>query len=156
MSFIRAQKYLEKKNLKDRIIVLNDFSGTVIDAAKALKTKPGNIVKTMALSVFDKPILILLSGDYKLSNSKFKEEFGCKPKMIDAQELDKVIGHEKSGICPFGINEDITVYFDESLKKYDLLYPACGTDNSAVKLTLSDLNSLNINKKWIDVGIIIE
>ena len=156
MSFIRAQKYLEKKDLKDRIIVLNDFSGTVIDAAKALKTKPGNIVKTMALSVFDKPILILLSGDYKLSNSKFKEEFGCKPKMIDTQELDKVIGHEKGGICPFGINEDITVYFDESLKKYDLLYPACGTDNSAVKLTLSDLNSLNINKKWIDVGIIIE
>jgi prolyl-tRNA editing enzyme YbaK/EbsC (Cys-tRNA(Pro) deacylase) len=95
MSFIRAQKYLEKRNLKDRIIVLNDFSGTVIDAAKVLKTKPGNIVKTMALSVFDKPILILLSGDYKLSNSKFKEEFGCKPKMIDAQELDKVIGHEK-------------------------------------------------------------
>ena len=156
MSFIRAQKYLEKKDLKDRIIVLNDFSGTVIDAAKALKTKPGNIVKTMALSVFDKPILILLSGDYKLSNSKFKEEFGCKPKMIDAQELDKVIGHEQGGICPFGINEDITVYFDESLKKYDLLYPACGTDNSAVKLTLSDLYSLNINKKWIDVGIIIE
>ena len=156
MSFIRAQKYLEKKDLKDRIIVLNDFSGTVIDAAKALKTKPGNIVKTMALSVFDKPILILLSGDYKLSNSKFKEEFGCKPIMIDAQELDKVIGHEQGGICPFGINEDITVYFDESLKKYDLLYPACGTDNSAVKLTLSDLYSLNINKKWIDVGIIIE
>ena len=151
MSYIKAKEYLKRYNLEDRIMKFDESSATVHDASLRLNCSEGEIAKTLSFIVNDKPILIVTAGDTKIDNSKFKKEFHIKAKMIDYDNVEKLIGHSVGGVCPFGINEGVDVYLDTSLKKYDIVYPACGSSNSAVELSVSELEKISNNKKWISV-----
>ena len=150
MSIIKAKEHLKKYNLDDRVLEFNVSSATVKDAALALKCTEGEIAKTLSF-LTDKPILIITAGDHKIDNAKYKKEFKLKAKMIPFNEVEKIIGHAAGGVCPFGINDGIDVYLDVSLKQYEIVYPACGSNNSAVKLTIPELETSSNYKKWIDV-----
>ena len=150
MSIIKAKEHLKKYNLDDRVLEFNVSSATVKDAALALNCTEGEIAKTLSF-LTDKPILIITAGDHKIDNAKYKKEFKLKAKMIPFNEVEKIIGHAAGGVCPFGINDGIDVYLDVSLKQYEIVYPACGSSNSAVKLTIPELETSSNYKKWIDV-----
>lgn len=152
MSFEKASDYLKGINLGDRIYEFEVSSATVELAAKALDTEPGRIAKSLTFKIDDKPLMILFAGDVKVDNSKYKQTFGTKAKMLTREEVAEFIGHEVGGVCPFGINEGVRVYLDESLKKYDIVYPACGSDNSAVKLTIEELEKASKATEWVDVS----
>ena len=151
MSLIKAKNYLKKFNLDNMIMEFDVSSATVEEAAKAINCKEEEIVKTLSFIVNDKPILIAVAGDCKIDNSKFKAEFGTKAKMIPFENVEEMIGHAVGGVCPFGINENVTVYLDESLRRFTTIYPACGSSNSAVKHTLEELEKTSNFKKWVDV-----
>lgn len=151
MSFIKAQEHLKKYNLEDRIIEFSISTATVKEAAYALGSTEGEIAKSMGFIVNDKPILIIAAGDKKINNSKFKSKFNVKAKMISFDMVESLIGHAAGGVCPFGINENINVYLDESLKKYEYVYPACGNHNSAVKLLIKELEMTSNYIEWVDV-----
>lgn len=151
MSFIRAKEYLEKYGLKNNIMEFDVSSATVKEAAEALNCTQGEIAKTLSFIVNAKPILIVVAGDSKIDNSKYKTEFKTKAKMIPFDDVENLVGHSVGGVCPFGINDDVDIYLDESLKQYKIVYPACGSSNSAVKLTIEELEKASCNKKWIDV-----
>ena len=151
MSLVKAKEYLTKYGLENKIMEFDVSSATVKEAAKAINCKEEKIVKTLSFIVNDIPILIAVAGDSKIDNSKFKEEFQTKAKMIPFDNVEELIGHAVGGVCPFGINENVEVYLDNSLKRFDVVYPACGSSNSAVKLTLYELEKASNCKKWIDV-----
>lgn len=151
MSFERAKKAIEKYNLGDKILVFEESSATVKEAAIAVGVSEGEIAKTLSFYVDEKPILILAAGDVKIDNAKYKHFFGKKAKMIPHDEVEEVIGHQVGGVCPFGINSGIDVYLDVSLKEYEYVYPACGTANSAVKLSIEELEKCSLYKEWVDV-----
>ena len=151
MSFIKAKDYLKQFNLEDKIMEFDVSSATVEEAAKAINGVEGEIVKTLSFLVNENPILIALAGDSKIDNAKYRKEFNVKAKMIPFDDVENLIGHNVGGVCPFGINENVIVYLDESLKRFEVLYPACGSSNSAVKLTIKELEKTSNYKKWIDV-----
>lgn len=151
MSFIKAKDYLKQFNLEDKIMEFDVSSATVEEAAKAINGVEGEIVKTLSFLVNENPILIALAGDSKIDNVKYRKEFNVKAKMIPFDDVENLIGHNVGGVCPFGINENVIVYLDESLKRFEVLYPACGSSNSAVKLTIKELEKTSNYKKWIDV-----
>lgn len=151
MSFIKAKEHLTKYNLDKNIIEFEVSSATVELAALALNCKCADIAKTMGFKVLDKAILIVMPGDQKIDNPKYKETFHTKAKMIPFSDVESIIGHEVGGVCPFGINPNIEVYLDESLKNHSIIYPACGSHNSAVKLTIKELEASSMFKSWIDV-----
>ncbi|MEE3343683.1 MAG: YbaK/EbsC family protein [Bacilli bacterium] len=151
MSFIKAKNYLKKYVLDNEIMEFDVSSATVKEAAIAIGCLEDEIAKSLAFIVGEKPILVIVSGNSKISNSKFKKEFKVKAKMIPSDDVGKIIGHVAGGVCPFGINKNIDVYLDETLKKYKIVYPACGSSNSAVKLELGELEKVSNYKKWVDV-----
>ena len=151
MSFDKAKKYLEEKGYADHIIELADSSATVQLAAQALGVEPGMIAKTMSFLQGENAVLILTEGTARVDNRKYKDTFHVKAKMIPFDQVEEVIGHAPGGVCPFGINDDIEVYLDESLKKFDTVYPAAGNDHSAVKLTIPELEQAADAKGWVDV-----
>ncbi len=151
MSLVRAKEYLKKFNMEDRILEFPVSSATVKEAAEALHCKEERIAKTLSFLVLDKPILIVVAGDQKVDNHKYKEFFHTKAKMIPFEDVEKIIGHEIGGVCPFGINDNITVYLDISLKRFKTVYPACGSHNSAIELTLEELEKTSNFQEWIDV-----
>lgn len=151
MAFDKAKEHLKKYNLEDKIMEFDVSSATVAEAAKAVGCEEKEIGKTLSFIINEEPILILVSGDSKIDNSKYKGEFHTKAKMIPFDDVERLIGHAVGGVCPFGINEGVKVYLDESLKKLDIVYPACGSSNSAVKLTINDLEKITNYEKWIDV-----
>ena len=152
MSLQKVKSYLEKYNLQNEILIFDGSSATVHDAAERLNCKESDIAKTLAFYVAGKPILILMAGDAKCQNSLFKSVFHEKAKMIPFEEVESVVGHAPGGVCPFGINENIQVYFDESLKAHDYIYPACGSSNSAIKLSIQKLEEIVPNHTWINVS----
>ncbi len=151
MSLKSVQEYFKKYNKEKDIIVLTESSATVADAAKALKTTEGEIAKTLSFLVDGKPILIVVEGTAKISNSLFKAFFHEKARMIPWDDVEKYIGHAPGGVCPFAINDDVVVYLDESLKIHEYVYPACGSGNSAIKLSIKELEKYSNYKEWIDV-----
>lgn len=151
MSFLKAKEHLKKYGLDNRVMEFDVSSATVKEAAEALGCEEKDIAKTLSFIVDDKPILIVVAGDSKIDNSKYKAEFHTKAKMIPFDNVEKLIGHAVGGVCPFGINEGVLVYLDVSLKKLERIYPACGSSNSAVKLNLSELEKSSSYQKWIDV-----
>ena len=151
MSFIKAKQHLEKFNLESRIIEFNESTATVALAAIALGVTEGEIAKSLSFSVNDNPILVIVAGDKKIDNHKFKEEFNIKAKMVPFDDVETLIGHAAGGVCPFGINGNVDVFLDISLKQYEYIYPACGTSNTAVKLTINDLEKASYYKKWVNV-----
>ncbi len=151
MSLERAKEHLKKYELDERILEFKTSSATVAEAAVAANCSEGEIAKTLSFLVEDKPILIVVAGDCKIDNGKFKKEFLTKAKMIPFEIVEELIGHQVGGVCPFGVNENTVVYLDESLKRFDMVYPACGSSNSAIKLTISELEEASNYNKWIDV-----
>mgnify|MGYP002673714966 FL=1 len=151
MSLERAKEYLSKYGLEDRIMEFPVSSATVEEAAKALNCKEEDIIKTLSFIVNDKPILIAVSGNMKIDNKKFKEEFHIKAKMIPFDDVERLTGHAVGGVCPFGVNDDVDIYLDESLKKLDVVYPASGSSNSAARLTVDELEKVTDYVKWVDV-----
>lgn len=151
MSLKKAEAYLEKKGFLDHVIELKESTATVVLAAEALGVEPGMIAKTMSFLQGDKAILILTEGTARVDNRKYKDTFHVKAKMIPFEQVEEVIGHAPGGVCPFGINEGIEVYLDESLKRFDTVYPAAGNDHSAVKLTIPELEQVAAASGWVDV-----
>lgn len=151
MSLERARTYLEEKGLADRIIIPEHSSATVAEAAEALGCTPGMIAKTLSFLQNEKPVLILAEGTARVDNRKYKERFGCKARMIPGDMVESLVGHDVGGVCPFGINEGAAVYLDESLKLHDTVYPAAGTDHSAVRLTIEELEYTCGYPEWVDV-----
>lgn len=151
MSFDKAKEHIKKFGLEENIMEFPVSSATVAEAAKAINCKEEEIAKTLSFIVSDTPILIVAAGDCKIDNSKFKAEFQTKAKMIPFDDVERLIGHSVGGVCPFGINENVDVYLDNSLKRFETVYPACGSSNSAVRLTLEQLEETSGYKKWIDV-----
>lgn len=155
MSFLKAKENLQKYGLENKIMEFTVSSATVKEAAKAIDCKEEEIAKTLSFIVSDHPILIVVAGDSKIDNSKFKREFHTKAKMIPFDQVENLIGHAVGGVCPFGVNEGVTVYLDDSLKRFEVIYPAYGSANSAVKLTLDELEKASNYQKWVDVCKIV-
>ncbi|WP_265456182.1 YbaK/EbsC family protein [Enterococcus sp. HY326] len=153
MSLASVQEYFAKLNMADQIIVLEESSATVALAAQALQTQPAQIAKSLSFKkkASVEAILVVAAGDTKIDNQKYKEFFQEKALMLKAEEVDEKIGHPVGGVCPFAVNEDVAVYLDDSLKRFDFVYPACGSGNSAIKLTIPELETYSNFRQWIDV-----
>ena len=151
MSIERAKEYLESKGFADRIIVPEHSSATVAEAAEALGCQPGMIAKTLSFLQNERPVLILVEGLSRIDNQKYRARFDCKAKMIPADRVGPLIGHDVGGVCPFGVNSGVEVYLDESLKKHSVVYPAAGSDHSAVRLTIAELEACSGFLAWVDV-----
>lgn len=149
--FFKAKEHLDKYGMGSLVAEFDVSSATVGEAAIAVGCSEGEIAKTLSFIVDEKPILIVVAGDVKIDNAKYKAEFHAKAKMIPFESVEKLIGHAVGGVCPFGINEGVTVYLDDSLKRFEIVYPACGSSNSAVKMTISDLEKASEFTKWVDV-----
>ena len=156
MSLEKAKMHLEKYGLSDRIRVFEVSSATVALAAEALGTEDARIAKSLSFMTPDGPILVIAAGDAKVSNSKFKAQFETKAKMLAYDEVEALIGHGVGGVCPFGVNEGVKVYLDESLRRFDKVYPAAGTASSAVELSVSELEAASEFSSWVDVTVIPE
>ena len=151
MSLEKARAYLKTKNLEDHIIVLGESSATVAEAAHALGVEPARIAKTLSVLQGEQPVLIVTEGTARLDNHKYKSLFHIKAKMIPYEEVEQYVGHAPGGVCPFGVNEGVKVYLDESLRRFDTVYPAAGNSHSAVRLTLPELEAAADAAGWVDV-----
>lgn len=156
MALDEAKQYLEERGYGDRVKVFDVSSATVELAALAVGTEPARIAKSLTFKVDEQPIMIICAGDAKISNPKYKALFHKKAKMLTREEVNQFIGHDVGGVCPFGIHEGVDVYLDESLKRFEKVYPACGSANSAVELTPSELEALSCCKAWVDACTIPE
>ena len=137
--------------MESKVLEFEVSSATVELAAAALNCEPGRIAKTLSFLVGEKPILIVSAGDVKIDNSKYKKTFGKKAKMLTQDQVVELIGHAVGGVCPFAIKEGVTVYLDASLKKYETVFPACGSSNSAIELTIPEMEKYSGYKEWVDV-----
>ncbi len=151
MALERAIRDLEEKGFGDRVIIPEHSSATVEEAAAALGCKPGMIAKTLSFLQGEQPVLILAEGSARIDNRKYRERFDCKARMIPADQVEALIGHDVGGVCPFGINEGVVVYLDESLKIHETVYPAAGSDHSAVRLSIAELEQCSGYSGWVDV-----
>lgn len=152
MSLENVKRYFNELERSEDIIIFDKSSATVELAAKALKTEEARIAKTLAFMKDTTPILIVTSGDVKIDNKKYKAEFNCKAKMISYEDAEELIGHLPGGICPFSIKENVYVYLDRSLERFDSSFPAAGSSNSAIELTCKELENHSQNfVKWVDI-----
>ena len=153
----KVREYFKKFGIENRIRELGESSATVALAAHALGTTEGRIAKSMGFDLGGKYIIIVLAGDVKIDNHKFKEECKFKAKLIPYDTVGEITGHAAGGVCPFAVNDGIDVYLDESLKKYETVFPACGSSNSAAEFTPAELEKYSQNfVKWVDVSKSIE
>lgn len=151
MGLEQARNWLRKYDLDDRITLLSESSATVELAAEAVGVESDMIAKTLSFMVKDDAVLILASGLSKVDNRKFKDKFHTKAKMISYDQVEEIIGHAPGGVCPFGVKDGVKVYLDESLKKHEIVYSAAGTGNSAVRLTIPELEKCSGYLEWVDV-----
>ncbi len=149
--FDKAKVHLEKYGMGHLVEEFDVSSATVCEAAIAVGCSEGEIAKTLSFIVDEKAILIVVAGDVKIDNAKYKGRFHVKAKMIPFENVEELTGHAVGGVCPFGINDGVTVYLDESLKRFETVYPACGSSNSAVKLTIPELETASCFAEWVDV-----
>ena len=153
MAIEKAKEHLKKYQLEDRVIELADSSATVQLAAEALGCMPGEIAKTLSFMVDDGPILIVVSGESKVDNRKFKDRFRKKAKMIPWGDVERLTGHPPGGVCPFAVNEGVAVYLDQSLQKHQTVFPAAGGESSAIEMTCEELEKYASNfVEWVDVS----
>lgn len=151
MAIEKVREYFKKWNMEDRILEFDVSSATVELAAQALHCEGARIAKTLSFHVGEQAILIVTAGDTKIDNAKYKATFGTKAKMLSFEEVEPLIGHGVGGVCPFGINEGVKVYLDESMKRFQTVFPACGSSNSAIELTISEMEQYSGYEKWVDV-----
>lgn len=151
MAIKKVKDYFRQWNMEDKIQEFEDSSATVELAAKALQCEPARIAKTLSFKINEKPILIVTAGDARIDNQKYKKKFGVKAKMLTSDEVAEQVGHAVGGVCPFGIKDGVTVYLDESLKRFETVFPACGSSNSAIELTIPQLEEYSQYTEWVDV-----
>jgi len=153
MSIEEVKSYFDKYNIKHRIREFEVSSATVELAAAALNCEPARIAKTLSFIVNGKAILIVVAGDCKIDNKKYKAQFETKAKMLTLDETVNLIGHAVGGVCPFAVKEGVTIYLDKSLKRFKTVFPACGSGNSAIELTIEELEKYSNYSAWVDVCI---
>ena len=151
MSIEKARAWLEGFGVADRIREFDVSSATVDLAAAALGVDGARIAKTLSFKIGEGAVLIVAAGDARIDNRKFKESFGCKAKMLSPEEVLQLVGHPVGGVCPFGINEGVPVWLDESLRRFESVYPACGSANSAIPLTPEELYRISAAEGWVAV-----
>lgn len=151
MAIEKVREYFREKGLEDRIQEFNVSSATVALAAQALHCEEQRIAKTLSFHVKEKVVLIVAAGDAKIDNAKYKACFGTKAKMLSFDEAEPLIGHAVGGVCPFAVNEGVEIYLDESLKRFETVFPACGSSNSAIELNMKELEEYSNSTNWIDV-----
>ena len=151
MAIDRARAHLAKYGLDSRILEFDVSSATVELAAQAIGCEPSHIAKSLSFLVGETPILVVAAGDAKVDNPKYKAQFATKAKMMTPDQAVELIGHAVGGVCPFGIESGVKVYLDESLKRFDAVYPACGSSNSAIRLTIAELEQCSEYDAWVDV-----
>lgn len=151
MAVEKVREYLRTYHMEERILEFDVSSATVELAAQAVGCEPERIAKTMSFLVNEEVILIVTAGDVKIDNKKYKQYFHAKAKMIPFEEVEEYIGHAPGGVCPFAVKEGVRTYLDESLKRFETVYPAAGSANSAVRLTPQELEQCIENVTWIDV-----
>ena len=156
MSIERAREHLRKWNMDGRIRELELSSATVELAAKALNVEGARIAKTLSYMVDGAPILIVAAGDIRVDNRKYKDTFHTKAKMLSPDQAAELVGHAVGGVCPFGVNEGVKVYLDESLKRFDTVFPAAGSGNSAIELTIPELEQTSLCTGWVDIAKEVE
>lgn len=152
MSIEKVRAYFKNEGLEDRIREFDVSSATVELAAQALNCEPCRIAKTLSFHVGERVVLAVLAGDAKIDNKKYKAQFGTKAKMLSREETGPLVGYDVGGICPFAVNEGVEVYLDQSLKRFDTVYPACGSANSAIELTIPELERYSHSKGWVDLS----
>lgn len=151
MSIERVREYFKKYGIEDRIMELAESSATVELAAAALNCEPKRIAKTLSFALPEQTLLVVTAGDAKIDNAKYKARFGAKAKMLSPEEAKTLVGHAVGGVCPFAVNEGVTVYLDISLKRFETVFPACGSANSAIELTVSELEKYSACEGWVDL-----
>lgn len=151
MAVEKVKEYFRKYGMESRVQEFEVSSATVELAAQALHCEPCRIAKTLSFMIDGHPVLIVAAGDAKIDNPKYKAQFGTKAKMLTPDEALTMIGHAVGGVCPFAINVDVVVYLDISLKRFQTVFPACGSSNSAIELTIDELEKYSSYAAWIDV-----
>lgn len=151
MAIDKVKAYFSQFGMADRILEFDVSSATVDLAAQALGCEPCRIAKTLSFMVDGRAILIVAAGDAKVDNPKYKARFGTKAKMLTPDEALSLVGHAVGGVCPFAVNDGVTVYLDESLKRFETVFPACGSGNSAIELTIAELERYSGYDSWVDV-----
>lgn len=151
MAIERARAHLRACNMEDRVMEFDTSSATVELAAQAVGCEPARIAKTLSFSVGERVALVVAAGDARIDNRKFKDTFHTKPKMLAAADAEALIGHAVGGVCPFGVNDGCDVYLDESLRRFDEVFPACGSSSSAVRLSPAELEACTQPSTWVDV-----
>ena len=151
MAIDKVKKYFQQWGIEDRIQEFDVSSATVALAAEALHCEECRIAKPLSFHVDEQVVLIVTAGDARVDNKKYKACFGKKAKMLAFDEAEPLIGHAVGGVCPFAVNEGVRVYLDESLKRFETVFPACGSSNSAIELTITELEKYSGFEKWVDV-----
>lgn len=151
MAIERVREYFRQYHMEERILEMDQSSATVELAAQAVGVEPARIAKTMSFKKGDETILVVTAGDRKIDNSKYKNYFGVKAKMLTPDEVIEKVGHPVGGVCPFAVPDQVQVYLDESMKRFEMVYPACGSGNSAIGLTCEELERYSHSRAWVDV-----
>lgn len=151
MSIEKVRAYFAAYGIEDRVLEFDVSSATVELAAQALGVDGSRIAKTLSFLVGDGCILIVAAGDAKVDNRKYKDRFGTKAKMLPHDAVPEYIGHAVGGVCPFAVKEGVKVYLDESLRRFETVFPACGSSNSAIELTIPELEKYSGFCEWVDV-----
>lgn len=151
MSVEKVKEYLSKYNMDNRIINFTTSSATVELAAQALGCEEARIAKSLSFRLANDYILVITAGDVKIDNAKYRKEFGEKAHMLAFDEVEEKIGHPVGGVCPFAVNDGVKIYLDESLKRFETVFPACGETNNAIELTIEELENTTKFIKWVDV-----
>ena len=151
MSIERVRAYFREYGMEGRILEFPVSSATVELAAQALNCEPARIAKSLSFSLGGAPILVVAAGDARVDNAKFKARFGVKAKMLSREDAEALIGHAVGGVCPFAVKEGVAVYLDASMKRFSTVFPACGSSNSAIELTIPELETYSRFADWVDV-----
>ena len=151
MAIEKVKAFFKEYGMEARVLEFEVSSATVELAAQAAGCEPCRIAKSLSFLVDEKAILVVCAGDAKVDNAKYKAQFGTKAKMLTPDQVEAMIGHAVGGVCPFGINDGVAVYLDESLKRFETVFPACGSSNSAIELTIAELEQYSVFAAWVDV-----
>lgn len=151
MSIEKVKEYFRQYGMEDRVWEKEHSSATVEEAAEALGCEPQRIAKTLSFQAGDRVVLVVTAGDRKIDNKKYREQFGCKAKMLRFEEVEDLVGHAVGGVCPFAVREGVEVYLDESLKRFETVFPAAGSSNSMIELSIEELERYSHSLQWVDV-----
>jgi prolyl-tRNA editing enzyme YbaK/EbsC (Cys-tRNA(Pro) deacylase) len=147
----KVKAYFKEFDIDQRILEFSESSATVLDAANALNTEPKRIAKTLAFRSDEQALLVVCAGDARVDNGKFKTAFNMKARMLNPEEILDLVGHAIGGVCPFAVPDTCLVYLDASLQRFETVFPACGSSNSAIEMNLDELTLVSKSLGWVDV-----